>query len=63
MHIRVKPIDIGPIKTVIVVATDEYLVGIWQVAEPVEEVEGFLLGSGHGEVAGMNHDIGFGKVM
>lgn len=44
------------------ISTDEYLMGIGQVTEPVEEVEGFSLGSCHGEVAGMNYDIGFGKV-
>ena len=62
MHIVVKTVDIGSIQAVIVVAADEYLVAIGQVAEPVEEINGFLLGSNHTEVAGMHHHIGLGQI-
>ena len=44
------------------VAADEYFVFIWQVAEPVEEINGFLLGSDHTEVTGMYHHIGLGQI-
>lgn len=44
------------------IATDEYFVFVWQVTKPVEEINGFLLGSNHTEVAGMHHHIGLGQI-
>ena len=52
----------SPIKTIVVVSADEYFMGIGQVAEPVQEVEGFNLRADHAEVAGMHHYIGLGQV-
>ena len=62
MHIVVKSIDIGSIQTVIVVPADEYLMAIRQIAEPIEEINGFLLGSNHTKVSGMYHHIGIGQI-
>lgn len=62
MHIEVKPVDIGSIEAIIMIATDENFVFVWQVAKPVEEINGFLLGSNHAEVAGMHHHIGIGQI-
>lgn len=62
MHIEVKPVDIGSIEAIIMIATDENFVFVWQVAKPVEEINGFLLGSNHTEVAGMYHDIGLWQI-
>lgn len=44
------------------IAADENFVFVWQVAEPVEEINGFLLGPDHTEVAGMDHHIGLGQI-
>ena len=44
------------------VAADEYLVAVGQVAEPVEEVDGFGLGSHHAEVARMYHHVGLRQI-
>ena len=51
MNICVETIDARPIKTIVVVSADEYFMGIGQVAEPVQEVEGFNLRADHAEVA------------
>lgn len=44
------------------VAADENLLAIWQIAEPVEEINGFLLGPDHTEIAGMYHHIGLRQI-
>lgn len=62
MDILVKSIDIGSIQTIIVVPADEYLMAIRQIAEPIEEINGFLLGSNHTKVSGMYHHIGLGQI-
>ena len=45
MDIVVKATDVCPLQTFIMVTTDEYLVRIWEVTKPVQEVKGFLLAS------------------
>ena len=62
MHIVVKAVDVSSIEAVIMIAADENLVFVWQVAKPVEEIDGFLLGTNHAEVTGMHHHIGFGQI-
>ena len=62
MHIVVKALDVGSIKAVIVVATDENLVAIGQLAELIEKVNRFLLATGHAEIAGMHHNISLGQI-
>ena len=59
MHVVIETIDVGSIKTVIVVAADEYFVTIWQIAEPIKEIQCFSLFSDHAEVSGMDHNISF----
>lgn len=44
MHIVIETVYVGAIETIIVVAADENFVFVWQVAEPVEKINGFLLG-------------------
>ena len=63
MHIVIKTVDIGSIQAIVMVATDENLVAIRQVAKPVEKVYRFLLGPDHTEIAGMNHYIGIGQIL
>ena len=60
MYIVVEPVDVSAIQEVIVVAADENLVAIRQIAEPVEKVNRFLLATDHAEIAGMNHYISLG---
>lgn len=62
MHIIVKPVDIGSIEAIIMVAADEYFVFVWQVTKPVEEINRFLLGPDHTKVAGMHNHIGLGQI-
>mgnify|MGYP007026883885 CR=1 FL=1 len=62
MHIVVKAINIGSIKAVVMVAADENLVAIRQIAEPVEKVNRLLLATDHAEIAGMNHHISRGQI-
>lgn len=62
MDIAVKSVDGGTVKTVIVVAADEYLLQIRKVAEPVQEIQCFLLAAVHCKIAGMHHDIGLGQI-
>ena len=63
MNIRVETIDVGSIKTIVVVSADENLVGIRQVTEPVKEVDGLGFRTHHTEVTGMYHHIGFGQIL
>ena len=45
------------------VATNEYLVRIWEVAKPVQEVKDFMLASCHREIARMDNNVRFGQFM
>ena len=63
VYVGVEPIDRGSVKRFVVIAANENLVALGQVAKPVEEVDSFLLGAYHAEVAGMYHHIGFGQVV
>jgi hypothetical protein len=62
MHIVVKPVDVGSIKAVVMIAANKDFVAIRQVAEPVEKVNRFLLASGHTEISRMYHQIGIGQI-
>lgn len=62
MHVIVKAVDVGSIQAVIVVAANENLVAIWQIAELVEKINRFLLASDHTEVSGMYHHISLGQI-
>lgn len=62
MHVGVKTFNIGAIEAVVVVAADEYLMRIRQIAEPIQEVNGLLFGSDHSEVSGMHKHIGCRKL-
>lgn len=62
MHIVVKSLDVGSIEAIIMVAADENFVFVWQVAEPIKEINGILLGSNHTKVSGMYHHISLGQI-
>ena len=53
MHILIQSVYLGSIKTGIVIATDENLVGIRKVAKPIHKINGFLLTSIHSKIPRM----------
>lgn len=57
MHIAIKTADIGSIKAIVMVATNEYLVAIRQIAEPIKEIKCFSFFAKHAEISGVNHNI------
>ena len=63
MDITVKPVNGGTIKTVIVVAANEYLLRTRKVAEPVHEIQRFLLAAVHGKVARMHNDVSLWQIV
>lgn len=44
------------------IACNEYLIGMRQVAKPIHEIVSLGLRTGHGEITGMHYDIGLGKL-
>ena len=62
MDIAVESVNLGTIKAFVVVAADEYLLQIRKVAEPVQEIQCFLLASCHSKIAGMHNYIGLGQI-
>ena len=50
MYIVVESVDSGTVKTGVVVAANEYLLRIKKVAEPIHEIQRFLLAAVHGKV-------------
>lgn len=62
MHVVIETIDVSPIKAVVMVAADENLVAIRQIAELVEKVNRFLLTTDHAEITRMYHHISLGQI-
>ena len=62
MAVRIQSLDLRPMQAYIVIAYGKKLVPVGQIAQPVEEVQGFLLRAVFGEVAAMHQHIGFGQV-
>ena len=58
MDIIVESVDVCAVKTIVVIAADEYLLTLGQIAEPVEEIQRLALLADHAEVARVNHDVG-----
>lgn len=63
MDITVKPVNGGTAKRVIVVAANEYLLRTRKVAEPVHEIQRFLLAAVHGKVARMHNDVSLWQIV
>lgn len=63
MYIAVKPVDISSVEAIIVVAANEDLVAIWQVAEPIDKINGLLFAADHAEVARMHYNIGLWQIL
>ena len=62
MDVVRKAVNVCAIEIIIMVATDENLMPVWQIAKPVEEIQGFLFGANHAEIAGMDYYVGLGQV-
>lgn len=63
MYIRVEAVDVRSVEAIVMIAADENFIGIRQVAEPVEEVDGLGFRTHHTEITGMYHHIGFGQIL
>lgn len=57
MHIVIKTAYAVPIQAIVMVATNEYLVAIRQIAEPIKEIQCFSFFAKHAEISGVNHNI------
>ncbi len=57
MHIFIQSVDIGAIETIVMVATNEYFMPVWQIAEPIEKIKSLFFGAYHAEVARMHNNI------
>lgn len=62
MHVVRESVNVGSIEAIVMVATYKDFMFVWQVTKPVEEINSFLFGSYHAEVAGMYHDIGLWQI-
>lgn len=62
MDIAVESVNLGAIKAFVVVAANEYLLRIRKVAEPVQEIQCFLLAAYHSKIAGMHNHIGLWQI-
>ena len=62
MYIVVESVNLGAIKAFVVVAANEYLLRIRKVAEPVQEIQCFLLAAYHSKIAGMHNHIGLWQI-
>ena len=63
VYIAVQSVDVGSIQAVVVVAADENLVGVWQVAKPVHKINGFLFAAVHREVARVDNNVRLGQLL
>lgn len=57
MDTAIKAIHVCLVKATIMVATNEYLVAIRQIAEPIKEIKCFSFFAKHAEISGVNHNI------
>ena len=56
-------IDIGSVKTVVMVSCYENFVFLWQGTEPFHKVDTFGFSSCHREVTGMDYHVSCGKIL
>ena len=63
MHVIVESVNLGTIKAFVVVAANEYLLRTRKVAEPVHEIQRFLLAAVHGKVARMHNDVSLWQIV
>lgn len=63
MYVWVEAVDVRSVEAIIMVAANENLMCIREVAEPVEKVDGLGFRTHHTEITGMYHHIGFGQIL
>lgn len=63
VYVWVEAVDVRSIEAIVMIAADENFIGIRQVAEPVEEVDGLGFRTHHTEITGMYHHICFGQIL
>ena len=57
MDVVIKAVQMGTVKTGVVVAGNQHLVPVWKVADPLQKIERLCLGSRHREVPAVHEDI------
>ena len=62
MDVVIKAVQMGTVKTSVVIAGDQYLVPVGKVADPLKEIKCFCLGSRHREISAVHEDIRLRKV-
>ena len=62
MDVVIKAVQMGTVKTGVVVACDQHLVPVWEDTEPLKEIKCFCLGARHCEITAVHEDIRLRKV-
>ena len=57
MDVVIKAVQMGTVKTSVVIAGDQYLVPVGKVADPLKEIKCFCLGSRHREISAVHEDV------
>ena len=57
MDIVIKSVQMGTVKTGVVVAGDQHLVPVWKVADPLQKIKRLCLGSRHREITAVHEDV------
>ena len=62
MDVVIKAVQMGTVKTGVVVAGDQHLVPVWKVADPLHKIKRLCLGSRHSEITAVHEDVRIRKV-
>ena len=62
MDVVIKAVQMGTVKTSVVIAGDQYLVPVGKGADPLQEIERLCFGSRHREITAVHEDIRLRKV-
>ena len=57
MDVVIKAVQMGTVKTGVVVAGDQHLVPVWKVADPLQKIKRLCLGSRHREITAVHEDV------
>ena len=57
MDVVIKAVQMGTVKTGVVIAGDQYLVPVWEDTEPLKEIKCFCLGARHCEITAVHEDV------
>ena len=57
MDVVIKAVQMGTVKTGVVVAGDQHLVPVWKVADPLQKIKRLCLGARHREITAVHEDV------